>query len=174
MKKGKKEDNEIRQIFFEHWEKIKNQTETVMNDINAWRSRMITEINTYANEQIHALEAIYNHQREIFDQKRDENISIAIDLQKSKGNDVFEDLCKVCRLLQYQVARLEDVQYQTQRPRVIAIEDQTEGSTQNQSNTHAAGSQGSRMESTTNKTNVMEKDGSNSSRSLQPPNNGTR
>jgi hypothetical protein len=173
-KTGKKEDNEIREIFYGHWKKMKNQTETVMNDVNAWRSRMTNEINTYADKQIRALEVIYNRQREIFDRKRDEKISIAVDLRKSKTNDAFEDLYNACRLLQYQVARLEHVQHEIKRPRVIAIRNQAEGSTQNQSNTHAHESEDSRMESTTNKTNVTEKRGSNSSRSLQPPNNGTR
>jgi hypothetical protein len=179
-KTGKKEENEIREIFYEHWEKMKNQTEAVMNDINAWRSRMNNEINAYADEQIRKLQTIYNHQRAIFDQERDEKISIAKNFHQSKSNspstvdDTFNGLCGTWRLLEYQVAQLENVQYQIQRPRVIPIGDQTQGNKQNQSNTHAHGFEYRRAKSMINNTNVTEKHGSSNSRScFESLSNGT-
>jgi hypothetical protein len=171
-KTGKKEENDIREIFYEHWEKMKNRTKLVMDGINTWRSQTIDEINTYAEQQIRQLQIIYNHQREIFDQERDEKISIAKSFQQSKSNspstvnDTFNGLCGTWRLLEFQVAQLENVQYQIQRPRVIAIGDQTQGNKQNQSNTHAHGFEDRRAKSMINNTNVTEKHGRSNSRSF--------
>ncbi len=170
-KTGKKEENEIREIFYEHWEKMKSQTEAVMNDINAWRLRTNNEINAYADEQIRKLQTIYSRQRAIFDQEREEKISIAKNFHQSKSNypstvdDTFNELCKTWRSLEFQVAQLEHSQYQIPRPRVIAIGDQTQGNKQNQSNTHTHGFEDRRVKSTINETNVSEKDRDNNSRS---------
>ena len=33
-----KEENEIREIFHQHWEKMKNQVKAVLNGISVWRN----------------------------------------------------------------------------------------------------------------------------------------
>jgi hypothetical protein len=179
-KTGKKEENDIREIFYEHWEKMKNQTKVALDGINAWRSQTIDEINTHADEQIRQLQTIYSRQRAIFEQKREENISSAKLFQQSKSNsqsnanDTFNEVCNVCRSLEFQVAQLEHIQYQIKRPRVIPIGDQGRGNKQNQSNTHAHGFEDRQARSTINKTNMPEKDRDNNSRSsVQSQSNGT-
>ena len=164
-KTGKKEDNEIREIFFQHWKKMRNQTEAVVGEINGWRTRMINEINTYADGQIRYLETIYTRQRTIFNQKREENISIAKALYQSKADNLFKELCNACHLLEFQVAQLEDVQYQIQRPRVIAVEEQTKENTENQSTMHTHQTSARRSQSMTNHTNAVKKDQNADSRS---------
>jgi hypothetical protein len=173
--RGNKEENEIREIFYQHWEKMKNSTKMIIDEINKWRSRTIDKINMHADEQLRRLQIDYDRQRAIFDKKREDTISIAKAYSQSKANDQFKDLYNECRLLEFQVAQLEFLRDQSQSPRVIIVEDQRRGNKPNHSNTHAPVFDDRRVRSMMDNTNATEKHGGNNSRSsFQSPSNGTR
>jgi hypothetical protein len=131
-----KEENEIREIFYRHWEKMKNQMKIVINGISEWRSRSILDINSYADEQIHILQADYNQQRGIFDKKREDNLGIAKSYHQAKRTDLFNELRIECQSLEFQVAQLEYVQNQNKRPWVITVGKRRRIMKQDKTNTH--------------------------------------
>jgi hypothetical protein len=159
-----REGNEIREIFYQHWEKMKNQMKGVIDEINMWRFRSIQDINSYANEQVRILQADYNHQRDIFDQKREENLGIAKAYHQTKQTNLFKELIIACRSLEFQVAQLVYIRNQNNRPKVITVEDETRTKKQDTTNRHVFEFENRRIRSTIEDANVREINGGNISR----------
>jgi hypothetical protein len=132
---GSKEEDKIREIFYQHWEKMKNQMKMIIDVINMWRSQSIEAINSYAAEQIRILQTDYSQQRGIFDQKLEENVETANAYHKTKQIDPFQELCIACRSLEFQLAQLEYVQNQNERPKVITVEELIRRKEQDKANT---------------------------------------
>jgi hypothetical protein len=123
---GGKEANEIREIFYQHWEKMKNQMIMTHNEINKWRDRCITEINKYADEQIRIINDDYDRQRQVFEERRRDNIDTAIACvhRTTAEADLFDQLRNECRRLQFDVAKLENVKVGMDYIKVITVDDQ--------------------------------------------------
>jgi len=134
---GSKEENKIREIFYQHWEKMKNQMKMIIDIINTWRSQTIDAINSYAAEQLRILQADYSQGRSIFDQKLEENVEIAKAYHQTKQIDPFQELCMQCRSLQFQLAQLDYVQNHNECPKVITVEEQIRRKKQDKANTLA-------------------------------------
>jgi hypothetical protein len=152
-----REENEIREIFHNHWERMKIQMKTTIDDINKWRSQSIEEINQYADKQVRILKNYYDQQRTIFDKSRDENLDAAKAFHTSKQSHLFNELRNACGLLQFQVAQLETVWAQEERPRVITPEEQTRRMKQDKINTRALESENSQGRSITEDPNIMKR-----------------
>jgi hypothetical protein len=132
-----KEENEIREIFYRHWETMKNQMKTSIDVINTWRSRSIGEIDRYADEQIRILKRDYDRQRGIFDRRREENLETAKIYHNSKESNLFDELSAACRSLQFQVAQISYSLNQTESPRVITVGERAGSMKHDNTNTHA-------------------------------------
>ena len=122
-----KEENEIREIFYQHWEKMKNQMKKSIDKINRWRSQNVQDINLYADEQISILQRDYELQGGIFNRKRVENLDTAKIYHNNKQIDLFNELSAACRALEFQVAQLMYFSTTVERVRVITVEQQTGG-----------------------------------------------
>jgi hypothetical protein len=123
---GRKEENEIREIFYQHWEKMKNQVFMTHNEIIKWRDYCITEINKYADEQIRILNGDCDRQRQVFEERRRENIDTAtayVDHTTAEAN-LFDQLRNECRRLQFDIATLETIKVDMDYIKVITVEDQ--------------------------------------------------
>ena len=72
-----KEENTIREIFYQHWKKMKEQMTITNDDINNWRHKCIAEINNYVDQYIQILKNDYDQQRNVFDESRRPNIDTA-------------------------------------------------------------------------------------------------
>ncbi|CAF1948019.1 unnamed protein product [Rotaria magnacalcarata] len=123
--RSSKEENEIREIFYNHWEELKKHADEAIGTINSWRSEHIRKIGMYAETQIRILIMHYDNQRSIFNQERENYLSRAKAYHDSKKKDVFNDMRDRCRLLKFQVAELKyilDEQQQQPRPQVTPVE----------------------------------------------------
>ena len=123
---GSREENEIRAMFYRHWEKLKNQMEIGLKRIDEWRSQSIEEIKSYADEQIRILKAHYDQQQNIFYRERSQHLEKAKVYYKSGEKDLFKELWDACQLLKYQVVQFENVTHQKSHPRVLIIQEQVE------------------------------------------------
>ena len=119
-------ENEIREIFYGHWENMKKQMKITTERINDWRSQSIQKINVYADEQIQILKDDYNHLRSGFDYMRRENLELANTYHTSKQSNLFHELSNTCRLLTFQVAQLEYAENEIQLPKVLTVEKQVQ------------------------------------------------
>jgi hypothetical protein len=160
-----KEENEMREIFYQHWKKMKNQMKTSIDVINLWRSQSIQEINSHANEQVRIFQADFKLQRGIFDKKREDSLNIAKAYHQAKQNDLFKELYNECQLLEFQVAQLEYIRNENERPNVVIAEEQTRRNKQDKTNTHVDAFEDYRTEPIIEDANVTEKNGGNISRS---------
>jgi hypothetical protein len=129
-------ENEIRAIYYCHWENMKKQMKLTIETIDGWRFQNIQAINGYADEQVQILRDDYDHQRLVFDRMREEHLATASVYRSSKQPDLFHELRDACQLLKFQVAQLEYVRNETQRPKVIVVEEQTRRKKQENINTH--------------------------------------
>lgn len=155
------EENQIRGIFYEHWEKMKTEMKRIMEEIDTWRSKRILDINSYAEKQIRLLEADYNDQRATFDKSRRENIETAKSYAQSKAGDPFKELCDACQKLVFQVAQLGYIQQEDKFPSILTVEDQRQGKKPNQSSTHVNEVDDRRVKSMAQGASVTEKNDSN-------------
>ncbi|CAF3442396.1 unnamed protein product [Rotaria socialis] len=127
--RSSKEENEIREIFYSHWEELKKYADEAIGAINSWRSENIRKIGMYADTQIRILNMHYNNQRIIFNQERENYLNLAKAYHNSKQKDVFNGMRDTCRLLKFQVAELKyilDEQQQQPRPQVAPVENYSE------------------------------------------------
>jgi hypothetical protein len=119
-------ENEIREIFFQHWEKARDQMTATVNEIDAWRHKFIAYINNHADEQIRNLGDDYDRQRLSLDEKREENLDTTRAYYGAQNVELFNELRNACRSLAFQVAQLEYVNGTMNGPRVITVQEQTE------------------------------------------------
>src|SRR5690242_4172122 len=98
---GSKEENEIRKIFYDHWEKMRDQMTTEINQIESWRDECIAHINKYADQQIQILKDDYDRQRHVFDDSRRANIDTATAYvcHATKQTKLFDQLRDACLIL---------------------------------------------------------------------------
>ena len=120
---GNKDENEIREIFYKHWDKMKNQIQEKIDEITKWRSRNILRIEQYAKDQMLRLEQDCTRQRHILDKSRRDHLEIARAYSQKKADEPFKQLCNACNKLQFQIAQLDYVQYQTKYPTVLTVKD---------------------------------------------------
>jgi hypothetical protein len=119
-------ENEIREIFFQHWDKLKNHFIAMVNEINKWREKVIEDANKYADEQIRILADDYNRQQLSIDEKREENLDTTRAYAGANSIDLFDELRKECKLLEFQMAQLESVSGTLTGHRVITVQEQIE------------------------------------------------
>jgi len=119
-------ENEIRAIFFQHWEKARDQMIATINAINAWRQKTIEDINKYADEQIRNLGDDYDRQRLSLDEKREENLDTTRAYCSAQNGELFNELRDACRSLVFQVAQLEFLNGTMIGPKVITVQEQME------------------------------------------------
>ncbi|CAF1040765.1 unnamed protein product [Rotaria sp. Silwood1] len=120
------EENEIRGIFFHHWEQLKDRFIATVNDINKWRETFIDYVNKYAEEQIRILAEDFQRQRLNLDEKREENIDTTRAYSAARNIELFQELRNECRLLEFQVAQLEFITGEMQGLKVITVVEQME------------------------------------------------
>jgi hypothetical protein len=122
-----KEENAIREIFYQHWEKMKNEMTRTSDEINRWRQKSIADINKHAEQEIQILNNYYARQRSVFDETRRANIDIATAYVQhvTKQSDLFGQLRDACSKLEFQVAKLEMVRGDMDYIKVITVEDYT-------------------------------------------------
>lgn len=118
-----KEENEIREIFYQHWETMKKQMDASIEKIQEWRHQSIQEIKSYSEEQIRIVRDDYDSLRQIFDHHRDENLETAKAYHNSKEKNLFDELSIACRSLKFQVAQLDFTSDQKTRPKVRPVYD---------------------------------------------------
>ncbi|CAF3161888.1 unnamed protein product [Rotaria sp. Silwood2] len=161
-----KEENEIRKIFYQHWEKLKNRMEEDIVGINEWRSRSIQEIKSYADEQIRILKFDYDNQRRIFDEKRTQNLELAKVYRESREKELFSELCTACQSLQFQVAQLENVVYEKSRPKVITVEEQMKRTKQDTAKLNRSQFENNRTRSTNENVHIRDSNENDITRSF--------
>ncbi|CAF0984202.1 unnamed protein product [Rotaria sordida] len=120
------EENEIRGIFFHHWEKLRDRFLETVNEINKWRQKTIDDVNKYADEQIRILAEDCQRQRLTLDEKREENIDTTRACYAARNIELFQELRNECQLLEFQVAQLEFVTGEMQGLKVITVFEQME------------------------------------------------
>lgn len=119
-------ENEIREIFFKHWEKLRDRFILNVNEINAWRQRLIEHTNQYADEQIRILADDFQLQRVSFDEKREENLDTTRAYCGVQNVELFTELCCACRSLEFQVAQLENINGTMVGIKVVTVSEQIE------------------------------------------------
>jgi hypothetical protein len=85
----------------------------------------IQQVNTDTHEQMRILKDDYDGQRLVFDRMRGEHLETITAYNALKQSDLFHELRDACQLLEFQVAQLEYVKNEIQRPKVIVVEEQT-------------------------------------------------
>jgi hypothetical protein len=121
-----KEENALREIFYQHWEKMKNQMGRTTEEINQWRKKSIEDINKYADRQIQILHDFYNRQRGVFDEHRRANIDTATSYVHYgvKESEMFDQLRSACSTLGFQMAKLETIRGKMDIIKVITVDNQ--------------------------------------------------
>lgn len=158
IRMGNKEENEIREIFFRHWEKMKSQIQENINEINNWCGRNILKIEQYSKDQISRLQIDFKRQRAAFDQSRKEHLEIAKAYSEKKADEPLKDLYNACKKLEFQVAQLGYVQYKTKYPMVQTVEDLKNGRRINGIETQTSVCDDYRDQSTIDDASVREQD----------------
>jgi hypothetical protein len=122
-----KEENALREIFYQHWEKMKNQMGRTTEEINQWRQRSIEDINKYADQEIQILHDFYKHQRDVFDEHRRANLETAASYVHHgvKESEMFDQLRQACSTLEFQMAKLETIRGDMDYIKVITVDNQT-------------------------------------------------
>jgi len=126
-------ENEIREIFVQHWEKLKNQMIAKVNELNTWRQKFIEYVNKYVDEQILNLSADYDRQRLGLDQACEENLDTTRAYCTAQNIDLFNELRDACRSLEFQVAQLEYINGTVNVLKVITVQEQMERKKKEQS-----------------------------------------
>ena len=121
-----KEGNDVREIFYEHWEKMKAKRTHAFKKIQRWRQNTIEETNKYAEEQIRILDEDCDRQRVRFDEERAAKISERCDLNAPKQLKLIEQLLETCRSLKFQVAKVDILKHEMEKPRVRTVAEQIE------------------------------------------------
>ncbi|CAF1349606.1 unnamed protein product [Adineta ricciae] len=119
-------ENTIREIFFRHWEKMKDELLVAGDQINTWRQTMINDINKYADELLHALANDFNRFKISCQQQCDEHLEMTYAYHEVQNVELFNEICENCRSLKFQLARLESVTNQVHCYRIVTIEEQIE------------------------------------------------
>jgi len=128
-----KEENTIREIFYRHWEKMKDQMLWARDEINRWRQKSTADINTYADQQIRILNDYCARQRHAFEESRRANIDIAAAYahHATQQSGLFDQLREACSKLEFQMAKLEIIKSSIDYIRVITVEDHTKNNYNN-------------------------------------------
>ncbi|CAF0995639.1 unnamed protein product [Adineta ricciae] len=119
-------ESTIREIFFRHWEKMKDEFLAAGNQINIWRQTMINDTNKYADELLHALANDFNRFKSSCQQQCDENLAKAYAYHEIQNVELYNELCESCRSLKFQLARLESATGELHSYRIVTIEEQIE------------------------------------------------
>jgi hypothetical protein len=122
-----KEANTIREIFYQHWEKMKDQIVRTRDEIYRWRQISIEHINKHVDQEIQTLNDYYARQRYAFDDSRRANIdtATAYAYHGAKQSDLFDQICHACTTLEFQMAKLETIQSSMEYVKVIIVQDLT-------------------------------------------------
>ena len=102
-------ENRIREIFFHHWEKMKDEFLAAVNQINTWRQTMINDTNRHADDLLHALASDFNRFKTNCQQQCDENLEKTDVYHGVQNVELFNELYESCRSVKFQLARLESV-----------------------------------------------------------------
>jgi hypothetical protein len=117
---------EIRELFSRHCKTLKCQMIMTIINIETWRHEHVKAIDRYVDEQKSILQADYDRQQREFNEKYEETLDIASAYHTAQQLDLFNQLRNECRLLEFQVAQLENVQAEMKFPKVITVEEQNE------------------------------------------------
>jgi hypothetical protein len=132
------EGDDVREIFYKHWEKMKKKRTNTINDIQEWRDSIIEQIKRHAEEQIRILDDDYNRQRVRFDEERKKKISERCDPAASKQSDHCERFLETCRLLKFKVAKLELIKCEVDYATVITVDAQMKAKEQRRISKHSS------------------------------------
>jgi hypothetical protein len=119
-------ENEIREIFVHHWNKIKDHLIAVVSEINVWRHKMIEDTNKYADEQIQIVTADYERLRLNLNERCEENLDTTRAYAVAQNIELFNELRSACRSLEFQMAHLEYINGVMKGFKVITVEEQVE------------------------------------------------
>lgn len=117
------EGDDVREIFYRHWEKMMGKRARTIADIQEWRDKSIEEIKTHAEDQIRILEDDYNRQRVRFDEERRKKLDERYELTVSKQSDLREQFLAACQSLKFKVATLARIKCEIERPIVKTVDD---------------------------------------------------
>ena len=167
---GNKDENEIREIFYQHWEKMKAEIKQMVDQINEWRSARLKEIDFYADEQIRRLATDYSIQRTALDESRRENLETARAFSQSKTDDALKELSDTCKTLKFQVAQLDYARHHSNYPIILTVEDLRRGIKTNKKNVQTGQCENDRDQLVIDNANVRVRNPADSQRShLQSP-----
>lgn len=119
-------ENEIREIFFQHWERLKDQFVALAVEIQDWQKRLVESINNHVAQQMRILEEDYQRQMHKLDQQREESLDTTRACCTANNVDLYGELRGECQLLQFQAAQLENTISSLEAPRVIPVSEQME------------------------------------------------
>ena len=117
------EGDDVREIFYEHWEKMVKKRARTIDDIREWRDKNIAEIKRHAEDQMRILVDDYNRQRVRFDEERNKKLDEGCRPTVSKQSHLREKFLETCRSLKFQVAKLEQIKCEIERPVVKTVDD---------------------------------------------------
>ncbi|CAF1498396.1 unnamed protein product [Adineta steineri] len=119
-------ENNIRHIFFQHWEKMKDQCIAAINQINAWRDQTIQEIHQHVDEQTRILATDFEQLQLNLHEKCEENLDTTRAYCSAQNIELFNELQNACRLLEFHMIQLETVTTTMNTYRVVTIKEQME------------------------------------------------
>jgi hypothetical protein len=119
-------ENEIREIFFQHWDKMKDHLIAMVNEINAWRHKVIEDTNKYADDQIRIVTADYERLRLNLNERCEENLDTTRAYVVAQNIELFNELRSACQSLEFQMAHLESISGTMNGLKVITVEEQVE------------------------------------------------
>lgn len=122
---GRGSENEIREIFYKHGQRMNANVETIINQIYQWRNDSMDKIHRYADEQVALLRNDYNQQQAMLENCRRQNIDTAVAYANSREDTspLFTQLRDECQKLTFQLASLETIKENLAAARVLVIED---------------------------------------------------
>lgn len=125
-------ENEIRTIFSQHLEKMRNQTNVSFIAINEWRRNTTEHINKHADEQIQLLQNDYTKQRAALDRLLEENLETTQAYIAVQNGELFGQLRDECQKLTILMSQLEYVKADIECPRLTTVEEQVQKQKQQQ------------------------------------------
>ena len=119
-------ETELQEIFNRKWALIESQTTMNRININTWRERTIAMVNAYADEQLRMLDQEKQQSVILLQEMFQENIFNMRHATEAQLLDFQSQLLSVSRLLEIQIAQLENNEFKVSSPRVLTIREQNE------------------------------------------------
>jgi hypothetical protein len=111
--------NELQEIFDRHWKMLSSQMIMSTMNIRTWCEMAVASIQRHAEEQIGILEDDFKRQQQDFHEAREENSDTFQAWTEAQEFGLRAELSYQCRLLQFQVAQLENVKCVMEYPHIV-------------------------------------------------------